>query len=381
MRSVARLALLAMLAACSAQPPGPAAGAPPRGGTPGAHGPAATAQETPGRTTAGPPEPVRTTGQARDPAGAVVTTPGGSRYDARPLTGAPFPARTGLRLLLSPALEVLDVDSGGRRPVMGVPPDPGRWLESAGGLAVTRSLGKVYTLRKGSLTATDAGPAADIEPAADGRSVWLTSTEGCTTHRADPSGAPRTAPRRVPCNAVTVDDVPAGLLLWLPEFPPSSLLLPARAGEARPLPWLVDGVVGGDLVLSAPSRGKPVTLADLGTGRSTTMPWPSRIGAAGRIVASGGAGRAAVAFYDADPAPWLAVDVWLLDVAERRWRQLPGMPVRLARKPYLAWTSDGRLLILATNAGEADATLASWDGATLRVKKLTGLSADGFVLW
>jgi hypothetical protein len=53
--------------------------------------------------------------------------------------------------------------------------------------------------------------------------------------------------------------------------------------------------------------------------------------------------------------------VWLLDLTTRRWRQLPGMPLRLdASKPQLSWTTDGRLLLLAGLADDPASVVAVW---------------------
>jgi hypothetical protein len=54
------------------------------------------------------------------------------------------------------------------------------------------------------------------------------------------------------------------------------------------------------------------------------------------------------------------MDVWLLDLRTRRWRQLPGMPVMAALKlTGMAWTGDGRLLLLGSFDRVGDA-LAAW---------------------
>jgi hypothetical protein len=52
-----------------------------------------------------------------------------------------------------------------------------------------------------------------------------------------------------------------------------------------------------------------------------------------------------------DPAwyrgPGQVMDVWLLDLRTRRWQRLPGMPVLAFLKlTSMAWTGDGRLLLL-----------------------------------
>jgi hypothetical protein len=62
------------------------------------------------------------------------------------------------------------------------------------------------------------------------------------------------------------------------------------------------------------------------------------------------------------------LDVWLLDLATRRWRQLPDMPLRLApAKPELRWTDDGRLLMLAGLADGPDSLVAVWRPGEPRV--------------
>jgi len=66
----------------------------------------------------------------------------------------------------------------------------------------------------------------------------------------------------------------------------------------------------------------------------------------------------------ADPAwdggPAQLMDVWLLDLRARRWQQLPGMPVLAALKlTGMAWTGDGRLLLLGSFDRAGDA-LAVW---------------------
>jgi hypothetical protein len=68
-----------------------------------------------------------------------------------------------------------------------------------------------------------------------------------------------------------------------------------------------------------------------------------------------------VAFYPALDGAEQTLDVWLLDLATRRWQQLPDMPLRLSpSKPQLRWTDDGRLLLLAGLADDAASMVAVW---------------------
>ena len=58
--------------------------------------------------------------------------------------------------------------------------------------------------------------------------------------------------------------------------------------------------------------------------------------------------------------PVQSLDVWLLDLRTRHWSQLPGMPALAALKATsMAWTGDGRLLLLGSFDRVGDA-LAQW---------------------
>ena len=71
---------------------------------------------------------------------------------------------------------------------------------------------------------------------------------------------------------------------------------------------------------------------------------------------------ASVAFYPAHSGAEQTLDLWLLDLTTRDWRQLPDMPLRLApSKPQVTWTADGRLLLLAGLADDpASGLVAVW---------------------
>jgi hypothetical protein len=168
----------------------------------------------------------------------------------------------------------------------------------------------------------------------------------------------------VPCEAVLIEELPAGLLAYLPRSGggPFSALV-AADGALRRLPMVVDGVAGGNLVLSTVERGKVVALTDLGSGVSHRLPWPSRLDdhVMGLIAGHPDGRLASVAFYPARSGAEQTLDVWLLDLPTRRWRQLPDMPLRLApSKPQLRWTTDGRLLLLAGLADDPASMVALW---------------------
>jgi hypothetical protein len=309
---------------------------------------------------------------------AVVTT------RRRPDQGVAPPVPTGLRLLVAddPAPFVLDVDSGATRPVTGLPTEGDRsvHVEAVGEDAVVVSRRgcrgsdcdanpDVFLVRHGSARATRLGAALDVEQARDGLGVWMLSRRDatrCVIGQVGLDGRQRRPARPAPCDAVLFQDLPAGLLLYQSRSGsgggPSSALL-AADGAVRRLPVVVDGVAGGNLVLSTAKPGRVVALSDVGSGTSHRLPWPSRLDdhVMGLVGGHPDGRLAHVAFYPALDRAEQTLDVWLLDVKARRWQQLPGMPLRLASvKPQLRWTADGRLLLLAGVLGEPAALVAVW---------------------
>jgi hypothetical protein len=295
------------------------------------------------------------------------------------LPGVPLRDGSGLRLLVAndPAPFVLDVDTGVVRAVTGLPAGGGRsvHVESVGEDAVVVSRrdcresacdadSAAYLVRRGGTAATRLGAASDVESARDGRGVWLLTRQGpggCVLGQVGLDGRPRRPARPLPCDAVLIDELPAGLLVYASDGPSSTLV--AADGALRRLGTVVDGVAGGNLVLSTLERGRLVALTDLGSGASYRLPWPSRLDdhVMGLIEAHPGGRLASVAFYPARDRREQTLDVWLLDLATRRWRQLPDMPLRLApSKPQLRWTADGRLLLLAELPGEPSGLVALW---------------------
>ena len=321
----------------------------------------------------------------RDQGGAARGRPGqDDRVAAQPLPGAPQQARTGLRLLVAsdPTPVVLVVDTGAIQPVTGLPAADDRrtHVESVGEHAVVVSRrdcrgsgcdadSVVYLVRHGSTMATRLAAAADVEFSRDGQGVWLLSRQNatrCTLGQVGLDGQPRRPSRPVPCDAVLIEELPAGLLVYgtAPgdgSGPYSALVTPA--GAFRRLPRVVDGVAASNLVLSTVRPGKLIALTDLGSGASHPLPWPSRLDdhVMGLIDGHPEGRFASIAFYPARSGAEQTLDVWLLDLTTRRWQQLPDMPLRLApSKPQLRWTADGRLVLLAGLPDEPASVVAVW---------------------
>jgi hypothetical protein len=334
-----------------------------------------------------------------------------ARVAARPLPGVPLEGSSGLRLLVAgnPAPVVVDVDTGAIRAVTGPPAGDGRsvHLEAVGEDAVVVSRrdcrgggcaadSVVYLVRHGSTVATRLGAATDVEASRDGQGVWLLTRQDatrCTLGQVGLDGRPRRPPRPAPCDAVLIDELPAGLLVYGTRpgdgSGPYSALVTAD-GAFRRLPMVVDGVAAGDLVMSTVERGRLIDLTDLRGGASHRLSWPSTLEdhVMGLIEGHPHGQVASVAFYPARSGPEQTLDVWLLDIASRGWRRLPDMPLRLGpSKPQLRWTADGRLVLLADLAGEPSAVVATWRPGQSRIAarrvQLPGPDRGGyrFVLW
>ena len=306
-----------------------------------------------------------------------------SQHGAEPLPGVALQGRSGLRLLVAggPTPVVVDVDTGAIQPVTGLPADQDRstHVESVGHDAVVVSrrdcrVGQcdadavAYLVGHGSTAATRLGAVLDVESSRDGRGVWLLSRQDatrCALSQVGLDGQQRRLPRPLPCDAVLIEELPGGLLVYGPASrnggAPYSALVGAD-GAFRRLPWVVDGVAGADLVVRTVEPGKLIALTDVQSGVSHRLPWPSTLAAhvMGLIDGHPDGRLATVAFYPAHRSAEQTLDVWLLDLTTRRWQQLPDMPLRLApSKPQLRWTADGRLLLLAGRRADDPASLVA----------------------
>jgi hypothetical protein len=334
----------------------------------------------------------------------------GGKAGGQPVPGVPLQGRSGLRLLVAsgPAPVVLDVDSGAVQPVTGLPTGDDRsvHVERVGGDAVVVSRrdcrgrdcdaddSAVYLVGHGRTVATRLAAATDVEASRDGQGVWLLGRRDathCTLGQVGLDGRPRRPARPASCELVLIDELPAGLLVYgaPPGGRPYSALV-AADGAVRRLPRVADGVAGGNLVLSTVEPGRLIALTDLSSGVSHRLPWPSSLDdhVMGLVEGHPDGRLASVAFYPARAGVEQTLEVWLLDLATRRWWRLPDMPLRLApSKPQLQWTADGRLLLLAGLADEPESVVAVWRPGAPRIAarrvRLPGPRPGGyrFAIW
>jgi hypothetical protein len=319
-----------------------------------------------------------------------------------PLRGVPLPHRTGLRSLVAddpPFL--LDVDTGRvttiaglqvrDRPVLSVlrvGKDTVVWLQRLPARGIPRA--EIYVVHRGTTKAVRIATAAAVAPSADGHAVWLKSFEDarhCTLREVALDGRTRRGGRPVPCSTRLVDAGAEGLLVQ-----GSSVVDPrtdrtlARSGSVL--------AMAGDFLLTAGGSHGRLALTDLSRGTRWRLSSPSRIGGPGsqggidQAAVSAGRSRIAVSF--SDPA-WQGsgtqmTDVWLLNPMTRRFAHVPGTPAAVALKfTSMAWTGDGRLVLLAETADHD--VVAVWRPgekrlALRRVELPTRAGgSDSFVAW
>jgi hypothetical protein len=333
-------------------------------------------------------------GRAAAPAMGGATASTATPIAPRLLAGVPLTGPTGLELLVSgnpPRL--LDLDAGTSRAVAGVPGGHDRVasVRQVGRDAVIVSqavsaAGQVFRLRRDAATATPVGRAADVVASRDGRGLWLwrqRDARHCSLREVGLDGRPRRPARRVDCDTQPAADTDLGLLVPTkgprPDEPLTALVESDNGHRLASYP--VVHAVAGDLVLWGGEEldQGPFTLTNRRTGVRHQIPRPSRVGQAGGGLLSPDRRLLAVEFADPawDGGPAQLMDVWLLDLRTRRWRQLPGMPMLAALKSTsMAWTEDGRLLLLGSFDQVGD-TLAQWrpGQARLAVRRLR-LPAD-----
>ena len=153
----------------------------------------------------------------------------------------------------------------------------------------------------------------------------------------------------------------AGVLMWTPN---AETLVDTRTGRERArASYIVP--VHGDLVFEETGAGTSedrIGLVDLATGSRRPLRWPSilRSGLSEVVVQPHG-DLIAVGFGDpAYPGPAQAMDVWILDAKTGKYTHLPGMPAQVRLKfSSMAWTSDGRRLVLLLEGG-GRTVLAVW---------------------
>jgi hypothetical protein len=307
-----------------------------------------------------------------------MTSASSTRSDVgefRPLTGVPLTGRTRLRLLVAsePRPFVVDLDQDSMQPVTGLPSNGERVVSvlPVGQHAVIvsdrvctscRPPGpKVYGTWRHTTTAVRLGAAQELMAAGDGRAVWLLShqtTSSCTLGRVGLDGRPRGPLRPISCASKLLAELPAGLLVASgtaqdPWAWPTSLL--DHHGHRTRLGFPAADLLAatGQLVLTSADPRAPLTLTNLHSQVSWPLSWPSPLQGGTHIAAVHPNGRdIAVGFHGLAAPGEEGYDLWLLDTATRRWQHLPDLPAAdvAAKATDLAWTGDGRLVVLTTTA-------------------------------
>jgi hypothetical protein len=367
------------------------------GCTPGSRPSAASGTTPPASTVTSPPPAVS----------SPMTSPPDPREPMARLHGTPLPARTGLRLLVAadPPV-VVDIDSGLRRPVTGLPGRKDRilWLQPVGPDAVISSTclacgpnAELFVLRHGSTAARRLGTAAQVAPSLDGRGVWLTSYRDprhCALAEIGLDGRERRPARPIDCRLHPRTETPLGLLVSVApadEAMPGSdaILTPGDGHPVLRAPRIY--AVFGHRLLAArqpqnwPADDGPLVVDELG-GTRREIPRPTPIGSPSDGLPSPDGRWLAVSFeHPAWPGPRQRMDVWLLGLRDLRWRHLPSMPVPARLKfTSMSWTPDGRLVLLGDFDEVGTAVAVWWPGQQqLAIRRLTlpARAGDSVLPW
>jgi hypothetical protein len=295
---------------------------------------------------------------------APVGLSGQAAGGPKPLRGVPLQGATNLRLVVADKPPfVLDVDTGTRTPVPGFAVGPGTvGVVGVGGrdaVVVARSGPdpQMFAVRDRGTRLADLGRGVLVWPA-DGGAVWVQDSvdgSGCTLRLVTLDGEVIRAPRAFPC-ATASDPVGGSLGLVVNR---TRVLDPVTGRTVVETRWGVVAAAGRKLVLAGP--GERFTLLDAPTRSQRRLPWPSLLRSMDQPAVDPRGRLIALAF--ADPA-WngsgaQVLDVWLLDTETAKLTQLPGMPAFVSIKfTSMAWTDDGRLVILAETRGKG--TVAVW---------------------
>jgi hypothetical protein len=105
------------------------------------------------------------------------------------------------------------------------------------------------------------------------------------------------------------------------------------------------------LVLAGPND--QFTLLDSATRKERRVPWPSTLNGLDAPAVDPRGRLVALAFADPAFLGGQLTDVWLLDTKTARLTHLPGMPAFVSlKRTSMAWTHDGRLVVLGESAGK-----------------------------
>jgi hypothetical protein len=314
-----------------------------------------------------------------------------------PLRGVPLVGRTGLKLLAADAPPVvIDIDRNTRSRVRGLRAisKPLVTLSAAGTNAVVRldsgarQIGlpsaNIYVIRRATSRAAELARAWEMGPSADGRAVWLKAYQTrsrCTLREMRLNGQLRRAPRRMDCasrllHAGTETVISTGRSIIDPR---NGRILSRRAGA-----WAKTR----DLLLTSQPSRRRITLVDVKNGREWALTWPSNIGGADQAAVEPRGRLIALSFSDPayEGSGTQVTDIWLLDVVTRRFQHLPNLPAAVSLKETsMAWTEDGRLVILGVSGGRGLVAVWRPGAERLAVRRIAvpprEIGSDAFVIW
>ena len=220
---------------------------------------------------------------------------------------------------------------------------------------------QAYGLWQGSAVVVRLGSAQEVVAARQGRAVWLLghqTTSACTLRQVGLDGRLRRPTRPVSCTTKLLAELPAGLLVASgssedPWDRPISLVDHRGHRTRLGVPAADLLAATGQLVLTSAEPLDPLTLINLRSGARWRLGWPSRLRGGTHIAAVHPNGRdIAVGFHGLAAPGEAGYDLWLLHTATRRWQHLPDLPAAdvAAKAIDMAWTGDGRLVVLTGTA-------------------------------
>jgi hypothetical protein len=290
------------------------------------------------------------------------------------LRGIPIRGQTGVRLVVAAKPPfVLDVDRGSVTRVAGVPSQKrgGLWVLSVAGRAAVIALGhwpeaKLYAVSGRAARVVSLGTGQSVAPAGGGGAVWIKTfrRSRCALRGLRLDGRPLGAPRAFPC-ATTI--YPGGSLGLIVNR--TRVLNPRTGRTVLRTRWGVLAAAGSKLVLAGP--GEQFTLLDARRHTQRRFRSPGIVGGIPQPAVDPRGRFIALAF--GDPA-WhgggqQALDVWLLDTKTAKLTQVPGMPAFVSlKRTNMAWTHDGRLVLLAEGGGKEMVAIWRPGGQRLALK-------------
>jgi hypothetical protein len=298
--------------------------------------------------------------------------------DPVPLQGIPLRSETGVRLVVSqnPPL-ILDVDTGNVSRVRGIPYVRGRQVvivrNRRAPIAIAEPYsrrGKLYAVRGQQTRAMLLGAGSEAAPAVSGESVWVKRVlrrSHCSLRQVRLDGRVVRAARAFRCAWTVYPGGELGLGVG-----PTRVIDPVTGRTVFKTRLGIVAVAGKTVVLQ--QSGRQFTLVDTASGAQRRLAWPDTEALGSHETDVDVRGRF-VALSFGNPS-WTSeagqfFDVWVLDTQTAKLTQLPDMPAFVWLKwTNMAWTEDGRLVLLARSAGKDMVAVWQPGQERLEVKKV-----------